>query len=116
MDVKVKALVRMRYGSCYNEGDSLIIDYTYKIRGFRKQGGYIYLESKKSGESYDNFTDRAVKRLESLSHDEVIELTKKRVSYDVGIILKDKSNDERLKSLLKDFNKINFTFKVKEKL
>jgi hypothetical protein len=116
MNVKVDALVRIQYGTYYHDSDSLIIEYAYKIRGFKRKSGYIYLESKRNGESYNEFTNRVIKRLESLSHDEVIELTKIKVTTDVENILKDKSTDDKLKSLLKDFKTIKFTFKVKDRL
>jgi hypothetical protein len=113
MNIKVKAKVKIHYGAHYYDTDSLAIVYEYKIRGFTNQYRTIYLENKSQLESYDEFMVRLVKRLETLSIDEVIKLIKEEVTKDAKRLIEKNSNKDKVDALLKDLNNIKFNFKLK---
>jgi iron only hydrogenase large subunit-like protein len=113
MNIKVRAKVKIYYGTYYYEGDSLVISYSYKMKGFKKKFGMVSLENKSQYENYDEFMERVAKRLETLSVKEVVDLTEKRVAKEAKKEVEHFSNRDKVDALLKDFNNIKFNFKLK---
>lgn len=115
MDVKVKARVKQAY-DMYDGSEKIVLDYTYKADGFKKDSNRLTLIWKHTGETYDEYQTRVIKELQLLTKEEVVEKVKDSIIKILRYKITANTKDEEKKRLLKDLNNIKFSFTVKGKL
>ena|SRR5437763_15200874 len=115
MKVKVKASVAVNIDS-YNYTEKIGIEYTYKVKGFRKDSGFILLVFKNTGEPKSEYDKRIIKELSQLTREDVVERVKKAIISNLMFRVASSTAEEEKKRLLKELNNIKFNFTVKDKL
>lgn len=115
MNVKVKASVQTDFDS-YDYAERIVAKYTYKAEGFKKDTNYVLLISKFFNEPSGEYNKRLLKELGELTKEEVIEKVKDSIIKNLMFKVASSSESEEKKRLLKELNKIKFSFTIKDSL
>jgi hypothetical protein len=115
MNVKVKAKVRKGY-DMYDCSEKIVLDFTYKADGFKKDNNRITLIWQYTGESYSDYQTRIINELKSLTKEEVIEKVKKSIITSLQYKSATNTKEAEKERILKELNNIKFNFTIKERL
>lgn len=115
MNVKVKANVSLR--NMYSDNSECVaVYYTYKADGFKKYDNKKCIISRYDSESHTDYTTRMLEELRTLTKEEVINIVKNSIISNLKFRIASHTREEEKKRLLKELNKIKFSFTITEKL